>query len=449
MTSRSGEEADMTKKLPPFVELAISVLPAIGNLIVDDEDDKKLIGNISDLVASVLKEQDSTKAEAKVKADPKLEVELRKHLADLAHNELLERNRAKEEKRRQELETLKEGMKQKEAIHRRELEVFRAQIAETGQARQFALKQSQSEKWWIAYINPLLSIIITVGFFAFVWVIAEMPLSVEPDFSGIAAGDTSTAANEAREEAIAKAEEVSASKERVFYVAFGALATAFATVIGFHFGSSSGSKAKTDALPRPTPPAGGGGNGGTVPGDTSPDSGRRPGENSRSQSKSGKALRQRMADIAEIECDKELVWNNAESEAEKYLKPMREPMRKLGHIGTNPIRFNWCASFVHWCARKAGAEIPFQPDGQSATLALVQAWKGWAQGKGYWSDDISKLQRGDIIVFEWFDGDKQLDHIGIVADFKNGVLMTYEGNRKNKTVTGKRALKNVAGVIRI
>jgi len=31
----------------------------------------------------------------------------------------------------------------------------------------------------------------------------------------------------------------------VFYVAFGALATAFATVVGFHFGSSSGSKRKT------------------------------------------------------------------------------------------------------------------------------------------------------------------------------------------------------------
>ncbi|MEP0503611.1 MAG: hypothetical protein ABJD13_03890 [Paracoccaceae bacterium] len=34
--------------------------------------------------------------------------------------------------------------------------------------------------------------------------------------------------------------------EEIFYTAIGTLATAFATIIGFHFGSSSGSKMKDE-----------------------------------------------------------------------------------------------------------------------------------------------------------------------------------------------------------
>lgn len=157
-----------------------------------------------------------------------------------------------------------------------------------------------------------------------------------------------------------------------------------------------------------------------------------------------------IADIAMEECRVPKRWDSPQSEAEKYLQPMREPMRKLGHIGKAPVWFNWCASFVTWCARQAGATIPDQPDGFWATMAKCEAWKYWAIQSGYWlGKDMSRLSRGDIIVFEWRDGDAELDHIGIVAGYTPGNLTTYEGNRANATVAGSRDEKFVAGIIRL
>lgn len=66
------------------------------------------------------------------------------------------------------------------------------------------------------WINPALSVIITLGFLILVFLLLFYP-------------------------------QASGANTRVFNIALGALATAFATVIGFHFGSSIGSKEK-DAI---------------------------------------------------------------------------------------------------------------------------------------------------------------------------------------------------------
>jgi hypothetical protein len=160
----------------------------------------------------------------------------------------------------------------------------------------------------------------------------------------------------------------------------------------------------------------------------------------------------RLADLAQTEGAKQLRWQNGNSEAEKYLEPLREPMRKLGHIGSQIVFFDWCASFVTWCCREAGIDIPDQPQGFWATMALVESWKFWAQKNGFWhSIGGMTPRRGDILVFEWFDGDVQLDHIGIVRGYTVGssIIQTSEGNRGNVTSNGNRELKNVAGIIRI
>ena len=72
-----------------------------------------------------------------------------------------------------------------------------------------------------AWINPLLSIMITLGFLVLVFLLMFFPL--EKDAAGKAVADN-----------------------QVFNIALGALATAFATVIAF--GSSSGSKEKDAVL---------------------------------------------------------------------------------------------------------------------------------------------------------------------------------------------------------
>jgi hypothetical protein len=160
----------------------------------------------------------------------------------------------------------------------------------------------------------------------------------------------------------------------------------------------------------------------------------------------------RLADIAQEEGARRLVWNGPTSHAEKYLRPLRQPMQDIGHIGQKPVFFNWCAAFVTWCCRKAGINIPDRPEGFYATMALVDAWKYWAQQNGFWHPTGSALpKRGDILVFEWFDGDVQLDHIGIVRGYLPGspTVETSEGNRGNRTSNGTRNLTNIPGFIRI
>ncbi|AIL61675.1 peptidoglycan-binding protein [Pseudomonas alkylphenolica] len=162
--------------------------------------------------------------------------------------------------------------------------------------------------------------------------------------------------------------------------------------------------------------------------------------------------RERLASIAETEASMGLSWTDASSVAERYLKPLRAPMQKLGHIGSKPVFYNWCAAFVTYCARQAGYTIPDQPPGHKATMALVEMWKAWAKDQGVWHavDDLTP-ERGDIVCFEWLDGDKTLDHIGIVRQGPgNGTtLQTAEGNRNNQSVNGTRQMKNVAGIIRL
>lgn len=163
-------------------------------------------------------------------------------------------------------------------------------------------------------------------------------------------------------------------------------------------------------------------------------------------------LRERLATLAENEAARGLRWKDANSDAEKYLQPLREPMRRLGHIGTTPVFYDWCAAFVTYCTRGIGVSVPDQPDGFWATMALVESWKYWAKQNGTWfTRSQTSPARGDIVCFEWKDGDSSLDHIGIVRGVLAGgqTIETAEGNRGNRSVNGTRSIDSVAGIIRL
>lgn len=164
----------------------------------------------------------------------------------------------------------------------------------------------------------------------------------------------------------------------------------------------------------------------------------------------------RLAGFAEIEAAKGLTWSSASSEAEKYLKPFRKPMQNIGHIGSDPVFYNWCAAFVAYCCRNVGIDIPDQPEGFWATMALVESWKFWAKQNDFWFPKGSVIpMRGDIVTFDWSEAPGEFNHIGIIRAYSQGstVIKTSEGNKGKRPVNTSgnftRNLSSVSGFIRI
>jgi cell wall-associated NlpC family hydrolase len=160
---------------------------------------------------------------------------------------------------------------------------------------------------------------------------------------------------------------------------------------------------------------------------------------------------QKLADFAEDEANKQLSWTDATSEAEKYLNIFRKPMQDLGQIGSAKIFYDWCGAFVYYCCKEVGIDVPLQPTGFWATLALVDSWRFWGKQEGFWYGKGDRVpKRGDIVVFDW-DGNGVLNHIGIVRGYTPGAdtINTSEGNRQNNSGNFTRSLSSVAGFIRI
>jgi len=165
-------------------------------------------------------------------------------------------------------------------------------------------------------------------------------------------------------------------------------------------------------------------------------------------------IMRKVADVAEVEGKKNLVYTGMKSEAEKFLASVRKI------IGMPTGRFAWCGGFVFWCCKEGGANIPAAfPTGY--TVAYCPGWEAWAIKKGYWhpaSDKNFNPQRGDIVLFNW-DGDAFADHIGIVLAYDRvnspTRVKTAEGNTSGKsnnngdqTSIRARDWANIRGFIR-
>ena len=164
----------------------------------------------------------------------------------------------------------------------------------------------------------------------------------------------------------------------------------------------------------------------------------------------------KLAAYASVEAAKNLRWNGASSEAEKYLAPLRQPMRDLNHIGNAIVFYNWCGAFVTYCCRQVGINIPDRPEGFWATMALVASWEYWAKQQGYWHPKGTiKPKRGDIVTFDWARARGLFNHIGIVRGYVSGSsrVETAEGNVGNtppgQTGHRSRSLSIISGIIRI
>lgn len=85
----------------------------------------------------------------------------------------------------------------------------------------------------------------------------------------------------------------------------------------------------------------------------------------------------------------------------------------------------WCAYFVSWLAREAGAPIGAGGNG-TGYVPTLQAWG--KQEDRFIEHGKGKPAPGDIVIFDW-GGDGVPDHTGIVEKVDaNGRVHTIEGN---------------------
>lgn len=90
----------------------------------------------------------------------------------------------------------------------------------------------------------------------------------------------------------------------------------------------------------------------------------------------------------------------------------------------------WCAMFVSWCANLAGeTNIPKHASCTSGLKALQK--QGVAHTRKSVANGEYIPQPGDIIYFATqssLNKGKLASHVGIVVEYKNGIVYTIEGN---------------------
>jgi hypothetical protein len=95
----------------------------------------------------------------------------------------------------------------------------------------------------------------------------------------------------------------------------------------------------------------------------------------------------------------------------------------------------WCAYFVSWCARQAGA--PIGPGGSG--FGSVDAVWAWAEQAGRTSQ---QPRPGDLVVWD--------EHIGIVeAVLPDGSIQTIEGNTSDTVARREHPVSGVVGFVRM
>ena len=129
---------------------------------------------------------------------------------------------------------------------------------------------------------------------------------------------------------------------------------------------------------------------------------------------------------------------------------------------------SWCAAFVTWCADQVGAiDSGAFPSNCPTVYSGGASMKEYSANPGsmiYWFDSRGLFvpryngnnagyipKRGDLIFFDWVSkstgkNDGKADHVGLVADCKNGIITTIEGNAGNGVVKSRTFSINSANI---
>lgn len=181
----------------PLVGLAATFVPELIRLIAGDKAGA-VAGSVAQAVTEVTGTADPVAARQRLQADAAAAAALQQKLAEIALDATKAQN-AEAEQRRQD-----------------ELAAVRAEVENTSGARG-TLQALVSARSPIAYGSPVVSVVVTVGFFVVLGLLIGR---------GITTSDPNTVS--------------------IVNIAVGVLGTAFATVVNFWLGSSSGSRAKDE-----------------------------------------------------------------------------------------------------------------------------------------------------------------------------------------------------------
>lgn len=186
----------------PLVPLALSFVPELIRIIAGDRAGG-VAGRVAGVVHAVTGTDDPAEAQRKLAEDPALAGQLRIRLAEIALESQRAADLAAEQKRQAELATLQKTLENTQGARTSLIDLVRSGSP-------------------IAWGAPIVSVIVTVGFFAFLMMLM---------WGGIRTGVDATVTN-------------------IVNIAVGALATAFATVVNFWLGSSQGSRVKDEQVSR-------------------------------------------------------------------------------------------------------------------------------------------------------------------------------------------------------
>jgi hypothetical protein len=205
----------MSMLISGLLGLAVNIVPSLFKIFARDREEGDVREAAVEIVTKITGTDNPTTAENTIKNNPEIQKELKAALDELKTNAQKEQERAEEEQNRIDLLFLELESEERSQIQKQTLDHMNAELESVDAARSFALEMSNSKKPIVSTINPILSLLVTFGFLATLYLIM-------------------------------KTEEIANSE--IFYTAIGTLATAFVTIVGFHFGSSSGSKGKDEVI---------------------------------------------------------------------------------------------------------------------------------------------------------------------------------------------------------
>ena len=115
----------------------------------------------------------------------------------------------------------------------------------------------------------------------------------------------------------------------------------------------------------------------------------------------------------------------------------------------------WCAAFVYYCCTSAGFEIPYRPkECKTCHLAACLGWEEFAIGdrriEYHKGPEGFVPEAGDIVLYDRVFENKEHDHIGIVLEKRECMILTAEGNVNNVSGIIERSIdEHIRAYIRI